>query len=40
MGLISLRSTAPPHCLLINSLTVSAFAELTDVAVADRWGYV
>lgn len=40
MGLVCLRSTAPSHRLLINSLIVSTFAELADEVVADRLGRV
>lgn len=38
LGPISLRSAALPTRLLINSLIVSAFAELADEVDADRWG--
>lgn len=40
MGLVCLRSTAPSHCLLINSLIVATFAELADEVIADRLGCV
>lgn len=38
MGPISLRSTALPTRPIINSLIVSAFAELADEVDADRLG--